>query len=141
MRKRKTELRKTKDLLWELCRTFFKNKYLKNGQHFCFTCDKPIEKANCQLGHFIPSKVGGALLRYHPNNLRLQCYYDNINLGGNGSEFYPRLIEEIGQKEIDKLFALKHKSIKADLIFYNTLIELYKDGDEKKIVEYLESLV
>ena len=139
---KKTENRKLKDALWELCRKFAKQKYVwSDGTFKCFTCDKPIEKSNCQLGHFIPSSVGGAILRYHPNNLRLQCYYDNINLGGNGSEFYKRLLAQEGQGFIDNLFRLKNRSIKADIIFYKKMIDLYEKGDEKEIVEFLNSLV
>lgn len=115
----KTENRKLQDLLWEHCRRITKARYIKDGKYYCFTCGKPIEKSNCQLGHFIPNSVGGALLRYNLDNLRLQCYYDNINLGGNGAVFYKNLLEEKGQAHIDKLFQLKGQTCKA--------IDLYKE--------------
>lgn len=110
-----------KKRLWELCRRVTEQRYT----NFCFTCGKPVSGSNRQLGHFIPSSVGGALLRYNLDNLRWQCYYDNINLGGNGSEFYPRLVKEIGQERVDALFALKGKSVKADAFFYQSLIDQY----------------
>ena len=138
-RKSKTDIAKLKEQLWQLCREFAKNKYKqKDGTHRCFTCDKPIEKANCQLGHFIPNASCGALLRYHPHNLRLQCYYDNINLGGNGSEFYRQLVETEGQAYVDNIFRLKQKTVKADILFYQKLIELYTQGVEKDIIDFLE---
>lgn len=46
-------------------------------------------------------------------NLRWQCYYCNINLGGNGAVFYKKLVEIEGQKYVDQLFLDKQKSIKA----------------------------
>lgn len=135
---KKITITSVKKTLWEECRKFAKAKYVKDGGHFCFTCSKPIEKANCQLGHFIPSSVGGALLRYHPENLKLQCYYCNINLGGNGSEFYRRLVVESGQEYVDKLFRIKNKTVKADITFHLKLLSLYTMGDEKSIVQFLE---
>ena len=93
--------------------------------HQCFTCGKPISGSNRQLGHFIPNSVGGALLRYDLNNLRLQCYYCNINLGGNGAVFYAKLLQEKGQKHIDTLFQLKVQTTKA-LTHYLKLLEEYR---------------
>ncbi len=126
-RKSKSPIRKVQDELWQECRRIVKERYIKNNcAHFCFTCDKIIEGSNCQLGHFIPNSVGGALLRYNLDNLRLQCYYCNINLGGNGSEFYRRLVLEKGQEHVDKLFQLKGQTTKA-IDHYLKLLEEYKN--------------
>jgi hypothetical protein len=46
-----------------------------------------------------------------------------------------------GQEYCEKLNALRYKTIKADVIFYLRMIELYDNGDEDEIVNYLESLV
>ena len=125
-RKSKSETRKVQDELWQECRRIIKSRYPSHYRTWtCFTCDKPISKSNCQLGHFIPNSVGGALLRYNLDNLRLQCYYCNINLGGNGSEFYPRLVKEKGQEYVDKLFQLKGQTTKA-LDHYKMLLDEYK---------------
>ena len=124
-RKKKSPLKILQETLWQECRRITKNKYIKDGKYYCYTCDKSIEKANCQLGHFIPSSVGGALLKYNLDNLRLQCWYCNMDLGGNGSEFYPRLVKEIGQEKVDYLFILKRKSVKA-FDYWTVLLEKYK---------------
>lgn len=125
-RKSKSETRKVQDELWQECRRISLKRYLqKDETHRCFTCDKPVEGSNRQLGHFIPNSVGGALLRYNLDNLRIQCYYCNINLGGNGSEFYRRLLKEKGQEYIDKLFQLKNQTVKA-LDHYKQLLDEYK---------------
>lgn len=123
--KSKSETRKIQDELWAECRRISKARYLKDNKHYCFTCDREIEGRDCQLGHFIPNSVGGASLRYNLDNLRLQCYYCNINLGGNGSEFYRRLVIEKGQSYVDSLFAMKNLSVKA-LDLYKELLEKYK---------------
>jgi 5-methylcytosine-specific restriction endonuclease McrA len=125
-RKSKSETRKVQDLLWQECRRIIKAKYIKDDRYYCFTCGKEIEGSNCQLGHFIPNSVGGASLRYNLDNLRLQCYYCNINLGGNGSEFYRKLVIEKGQPYVDALFELKNKGSINALDHYKKLLEEYK---------------
>lgn len=120
-RKKPTDTAKLKKQLWELCRKITAKRY----PDVCFTCDKPISGANRQLGHFIPRSVGGTLLRYNLDNLRWQCYYDNINLGGNGSEFYRRLVKEIGHEKVEELFEMKKQIVKADIKFYQELIFEY----------------
>jgi hypothetical protein len=123
-RKSKSETRKIQDLLWQECRRITKSRY--PAPHICFTCRKPIEGSGCQLGHFIPNSVGGASLRYNLDNLRLQCYYCNINCGGQGAIFYRNLVEEKGQEFVDNLFKLKQKSVNA-LDLYKKLLEEYKN--------------
>ena len=124
-RKSKSETRVVQDLLWNECRRIILGRYAKNEKNYCFTCEKEIEKQNRQVGHFIPNSVGGALLRYNLDNLRPQCYYCNINLGGNGSLFYKKLLEEKDQKYIDNLFKLKGQTIKA-LDHYKELLKQYE---------------
>lgn len=120
---------KLKRDLWELCKLITRAKYRnKDGTFNCFTCGRLIDNdAKAQTGHFIPSSVGGALLRYELRQLRIQDYFCNINLGGNGSEFYKRLLAEIGQEEIDSLFTLKGISVKADRIWYANKISEYQE--------------
>lgn len=126
-RKSKSLTRKTQDLLWQECRRIILKRYAKkDGTNVCYTCDKPIEGSNRQVGHFIPNSVGGALLRYNLNNLRPQCYYCNINLGGNGSEFYRRMVKECTDVKIDELFALKQQTTKAQE-HYEKLLAEYKE--------------
>lgn len=127
-KKSKTPLAKTKEKLWELCKKITRAHYVKkDGTYECFTCGRLIDSApKAQTGHFIPSSTCGAYLRYNLRNLRVQDYYCNINLGGNGSEFYRKLVEEVGQEEVDKLFIDKNKVVKADVAFYEHIIEEYE---------------
>lgn len=114
-----------KKKLWKLCREITEKRYPDQ----CFTCDRIIHGKNRQLGHFIPSSVGGASLRYHLNQLRWQCYNCNINKSGNWPAFLENLTKEIGKKEIETLFLMKNQIIQADRPFY-----------EKKIREYEQIL-
>ncbi len=118
---------KLKEELWNLCKQIVRKRYkLKSGDWRCYTCDRLIdEPSKAHTGHGIPSAVGGASLRYHLDNLRVQDYYCNINLGGNGAEFYRRLVAEIGQERVDELYKLKQKTVKADRIWYSNMIDSY----------------
>lgn len=118
----KSPLRKQQDRLWKLCKQITLNKY----GNTCYTCSRTnLEGSNCQLGHFIPSGACGAFLRYDLRNLRIQCYHCNINLGGFGAEYYKRMVAEVGQKAVNKLFKDKNNSVKAT-DHYAKLIKEYE---------------
>lgn len=106
--------------VWEACKQAVRRAYVNSdGSWRCFTCDRRItHPRDAHTGHFIASSIGGATLRYNLDNLRIQCYNCNINLGGNGAEFYQRLVKEVGQAKVDELFALKNAFTKADRAFY-----------------------
>lgn len=110
----------------------------------CCTCGKWCEGSNFQCGHYEPDSTGGALLRYHPRNMHGQGgYCCNINRHGQqrmGNEYTMFMIRKYGLDYVNRLRALKNRTIKADIIFYQTLLELYKQKDEEEIVNYLETL-
>lgn len=115
---------KLKKMLWEACKVVVRAKYgHPDGTFTCYTCDKTLLKPqDAQTGHFIASSVGGISLRYNLDNLRIQCYTCNIHLGGNGAEFYRRLVLEVGQEKVDSLFEIKKQIVKADRIWYENAI-------------------
>lgn len=109
---------------------------------FCFDCDQYDQLQQFQCGHWIPNSCGGALLRFHPDNMHGQigkcnCHYNQEFVKIN---YTMKMEEKYGTEYCNHLKQLKNKSIKADIFFYENMIELYKRGDEKKIVEYLENL-
>lgn len=119
----KQPISKIQKKLWELCRALIKNKYGST----CFTCGKKrLLKSNRHTGHFIPKAACGAYLKYDLRNLRPQCYHCNINLGGNGAEFYKNLVEKEGQEYVDQLFLDKQKTVKA-MDHYLMLIDKYTE--------------
>lgn len=137
VKKKKPSITTLKNKLWEHVKTFIRE---RDGNK-CYTCPATgLVGSNWHTSHFIPSAACGALLRFHPHNLASCCYNCNINLGGNGSEFYRRLVRDKGQQFIDSIFILKGKSIKADIIFYQNMIDLYSVGNEEGIINYLNSL-
>lgn len=109
---------------------------------YCFDCGKLCEAQQAQAGHWQPSGSCGALLRYHPHNMHLQaggcnCGYQQENVKIN---YTLAMIKKYGNEYVEQLRQLRNKSIKADIIFYDKMIELYEEGDEEKIVDYLHSL-
>ena len=125
---------KLKKDLWEAVKIFIRNR----DNMTCFTSGVKVEGSNCHCGHGIPSSVGGVLLRYHPLNLHVQSYVENIHHSGNGGEYYRRSVQKYGQDTVDRLYALKNKSVKADKYFYQTLIDLYKKGNQQEIIDFIE---
>ena len=109
---------------------------------YCFDCGKLTYKQMFQAGHFLPSGSCGAILRFHPHNIHGQaggcnCKYQQEKVKIN---YTMAMIKKYGKKYVDSLIALRNKSIKADSIFYEKMIDLYEAGDEEAIVDYLESL-
>lgn len=124
-----------KKTLWKLVSEFIRERDF----YLCRTCGRHGAGSQIHAGHFIPNASGGALLRYHPENIYAQCYHCNINLGGDGANYYRILELQYGQDLIKKLFNLKLHSIQADRYFYDSLINLYKNRNQEEIVKFLES--
>lgn len=121
--KPKTPEAKLKARLWQLCKEIIRKRYGNS----CYTCDKRgLTGSSWQTGHFIPSSICGAYLRYDLRNLRPQCYRCNIDLSGNGAVFYRRLVASIGQVYVDQLFADKEKIIKANRAWFEEKIKEYQ---------------
>ena len=109
--------------LWKLCQKLTREKY----GNVCYICGaRNLIGANWHTCHLIPSGSCGAYLRYDLRNLRPCCYHDNINLGGNGAEFYRQMVKEVGQKVVDKLFKDKNVIVKADKIWFLSKIAEYQ---------------
>lgn len=117
---KKVKPKTLKNKIWKLCRELTRKKYGMD----CYTCErKNLEGKDCHTGHFIPSS-SGLILRYDLRNLRPQCYNCNINLGGNGAEFYRRMVEREGQEYVNNLFKLKELVVFDKSFLENKLLEL-----------------
>ncbi len=121
-RKSKSEIRKIQDKLWQLCRELTFEKYGDT----CYTCNATgLKKQNRQCGHMWAKASLGAYLKYDLRVLRPQCYRCNINFGGNGAVFYKKVLEEIGEEEMQKLEQDRNKIVNAK-DHYLKLIEEYE---------------
>lgn len=121
-KKAKTPISKIQRQIWEECKRIIRAKY----GNTCYTCGKTgLEGSGWHTGHFIPKGSCGAFLKYDFRNLRPQCYFCNINMGGNGTAFYRNMVEREGQEYVDKLFQDKNITLKA-YDFYLELLEKYK---------------
>lgn len=142
-----TRVKRAKKELKEISHTFIRKRDSKIKDKiggYCFSCGKYCEGSDFQCGHWEPDSTGGALLRYHPQNMHGQGgYCCNINRHGQqkmGNDYTLKMIEKYGLKRVNEIRALKYKSIKADILFYEKMIELYKEGNEQKIIDFLENL-
>ena len=135
-KKKPVSISKLKKDLWAVVSPFIRNR----DNFRCITCGKTGTGGQIHAGHFLPSGNCGALLKYHPKNIHAQCYFDNINLGGNGAVYYTKMVDKYGQDYVDKLFQIKNQTtIKADEYFYKSLIDLYKQGNQDEIIKFLEA--
>lgn len=131
---KKQTVSKAKKKLWTLYAKYMKLKYSNDGLTCnCFTCgaNLKIGTSNCQLGHWLP-KGGYSYHYFTEDNTRPQCYHCNINLSGNSAVFERNLKAEIGEDRVDEIFNTRHLSEKRNIIWYEELIEHYK----QKIKDY-----
>jgi len=99
----------------------------KEGKLSCYTCDAPLKNhtSNCQLGHYL-SRGGYPGLTFHKNNSRLQCFRCNIHLRGNTVEFRVRLIDELGEEEVEALESNRHVPLKLSRTDYIEMIAEFR---------------
>jgi hypothetical protein len=138
-------VKKAKKLLEKLSHDFVRRRDSLNQEEikgYCFDCGKLVERQQAQAGHWQPSGSCGALLRYHPHNMHLQA--GGCNCGYQQEQVKIRytmaMIKKYGQAHTEFLLSLKNRTIKADIIFYEKMIELYEKGAEEDIVYYLNNL-
>jgi len=135
-------VKKAKKMLTEISHLYIRKRdsikdETKKG--YCCCCKKLAEGMQFQCGHWIPDSVGGALLRYHPHNMHGQCGSCNCRYQQEQSKIDYSIFMTLkyGIDYIEKLRQLKNKTIKADIIFYEMMIELYGKGNEEDIIKYL----
>ena len=119
----KKKISTLKKKLWRVT-----SKYIRaRDKNICFTCDRFAEGSGYHAGHFIPQSTCGLYLKYDERNIAGQCYHCNINCGGNGAEYYRRMVEKHGQEYVDEIFRDKQRTTKWTEQDYLDKIEYYKE--------------
>ena len=108
-------------LLWGECKRIIRAKYGNK----CFTCERQnLGGSNWHTGHLLAKASVGAYLKYDLRILRPQCYFCNINLGGNGAIFIENLRKIEGNEYVDQILKDRQITVKA-MDHYLTLLEKY----------------
>lgn len=113
--------------IWELCKQIVRITYKNSdGTWYCYTCGRLItEPKNAQTGHMLAKASVGAFLKYDLRILRIQDYFCNINLGGNGAVFIENMREREGHEYVNKILQDRQVSVKA-YDHYLSILEEYK---------------
>ena len=120
--KKKSDLKKAQEKLWELCKQITRKRYAQfDGSYRCFTCGAFVEAPH--TGHIITDSTCSTEMSYSLDNLRLQCFACNIHKSGNWQAFYQKL----GKEYIDNLIKQNNetKGKKYDILWYKAKIEEY----------------
>lgn len=67
--------------------------YVRRREKRCFTCGKRLAFDKRQAGHYVPRGV--LAVRWHPENIHVQCAHCNVELDGNVKEYAERLDPDI----------------------------------------------
>ncbi len=100
-RRKKGELTKLKDKLWDLMRHVAAEKY----PHTCYTCETPLRWGSSwmQLGHFIARSESSQELVYDLLNTRWQCMTCNKFKHGRWYTFECNLTRDCGVEYVEEL--------------------------------------
>lgn len=119
----KSKKKKAKDRLWKLVSEYSRRKFADSeGMVKCVTCTTVKHWKELHAGHWIPQAQGDAI-RFELNGINPQCYRCNINLGGNGPEYYIFMLEHYGQDEMDRLRKRQHEIVRYTEADYLEMIE------------------
>jgi len=113
---------------------------IKKG--FCCSCGLLAEGPLFQAGHYRTSGANGALLRYHPQNMHGQCRDCNCsryNIENVKVEYAQFMYARYTSEELETMRQMKNYTINANRYFYTSMIDLYKAGDEREIVKFLNA--
>lgn len=141
---KKQQLDSAKKKLEEVSHKYIRDRDSIGRVGMCIDCKKVYTRSSLQCGHFVPDRAGNILLRYHPHNMHGQFSGCNMKVVQERVKinYTLTMIDLYGREYVDKLINMIDlgRGMKVDLSFYETMIKLYEEGDEKKIVNYLESL-
>lgn len=124
----KKSLSGLKKALWALLAPAIRQAY----GPLCFTCGG---NGN-QTGHMFAKGRAHAISAWHPDNLRPQCFYCNINMGGNGAEFARRFIETYGVERFTLMALASRTTHKWTAPEMEVLIDQIKQGLEVYVEHY-----
>lgn len=110
--------------LWELTSKFVRLSAADSyGFCFCVTCSARLDWIyEAQAGHFI-AKAQGNATAWDLRNIHVQCYRCNINLGGNGAEYYPWMLNKYGEDVVSELRRLSKTTRKITRAEYEIMID------------------
>ena len=119
---KKPKVTALKKLLWNECKRIVRARHGYN----CYTCGKYTEAPH--TGHFIPSSVCSAEMRYSLENLRPQCFACNIHKSGNWPAYEAHLIIDYGQDYPEQLKQHNRDTIgrQYDSLWYLSKIDEYR---------------
>jgi len=137
---KKKNLSYYKKKLWELTSRYVRQrdrnefqagegKGMDSEQSKCVTCGIIRPWKELQAGHFVARAQGNATY-FDLRNIHSQCYRCNINLGGNGAEYYPFMEGKYGKTVIDELRRLSNTTVKFTISDYQEMIEGLKQKVE-----------
>lgn len=100
--KRRTPLAALRRLLWDLFRAYV---YERDGNVCISSGAGPLEGSNRHAGHLF-NAGSSSLLRWHPKNVHVQSYRDNVTLRGNIGQYTAAFLDRYGVEEFKRLAKL-----------------------------------
>ena len=123
-KKKKIKLGVAKKKAWEALSKVVRYANSDGEYASCVTCGITKPWKELQTGHFIPKAQGNAIY-FALENCNPQCYRCNINLGGNGAEYYPYMLRAYGEEIIKRLKVAQQMTVNYRVNDYLAIAEHY----------------
>jgi len=118
----KQPISKIQRQLWEECKRIIRTRY----PNTCYTCGRTgLEGSNWHTGHMFAKASLSAYLKYDLRVLRPQCYFCNVNCGGQGANFIENMRRIEGNEYVDNILKDRQVTVKA-YDWYTKLLSEYK---------------
>lgn len=127
LKERKVKLREEDRGYWLKAVQREVNKYirLRDKGRPCIACGSPW-KPSFQASHFIP-QGRSSFLRFDERNIHSGCIRCNLFVGGGNIHGYrPRLVEKIGEQEVEWLEENQHRIKKWEISELKEMLKLYR---------------
>lgn len=104
---------------------FVRRKDSQAGIARCVTCGKLDHYKNMDAGHYISRRF--MAVRYHPDNVHVQCRTCNRELGGNLEKYKAFMINKYGEAKTERLRILAQRGGKLSMTDLQAIQEKYRN--------------
>lgn len=94
---------KAKKKAYHAFQIYMRTLWTIKGSTKCYTCDRPLNFKKVQVGHWVEGHANATYI--NEDYIKPQCFYCNIQLGGNQGEFRDRIRQELGNEIVNQLLA------------------------------------
>lgn len=88
---------------------FFSQWIKERDKWTCYTCGRHATGSGMHGAHFVTGAACPPSLYFDERNVHAGCYNCNVNLSGNWTAYYERMVRDYGEDQVKELMNSRHK--------------------------------